>query len=97
MRPGCGAVLVPAVSTTAWEQGLGCRVALFRDWGWNDEDGKPVNDVRLAQVIKAEGVALPDGRGKIVGFSIGEVCVPSFFGASLSQPWDVPHILLKDC
>ncbi|TVY58819.1 hypothetical protein LSUE1_G010123, partial [Lachnellula suecica] len=69
MRPGCGAVLVPAVSTTAWEQGLGCRIALFRDWGWNDEDGKTVDDVRLAQILKAEGV---DGRGVVVGFSIGE-------------------------
>lgn len=78
MRPGCGAVLVPAVSTTAWEQGLGCRVALFRDWGWNDEDGKAVDDVRLAQVIKTEGIALPEGRAKVVGFSIGEVCVHVF-------------------
>ncbi|TVY26764.1 hypothetical protein LHYA1_G004405 [Lachnellula hyalina] len=72
MRPGCGAVLVPAVSTTAWEQGLGCRVALFRDWGWNNEDGQAVNNVRLAQVIKAEGTALPDGRQKVVGFFIDE-------------------------
>ncbi|TVY55451.1 DNA repair protein rhp55 [Lachnellula cervina] len=72
MRPGCGAVLVPAVSTTAWEQGLGCRVALFRDWGWNNEDGQAVNNVRLVQVIKAEGTAVPDGRQKVVGFSIDE-------------------------
>ncbi|TVY43799.1 DNA repair protein [Lachnellula occidentalis] len=72
MRPGCGAVLVPAVSTTAWEQGLGCRVALFRDWGWNNEDGQAVNTVRLAQIIKAEGTALPDGRQKMVGFFIDE-------------------------
>ena len=78
MRPGCGAVLVPAVSTTAWEQGLGCRVALFRDWGWNNEDGQAVNNVRLAQVIKAEGTALPDRRQKVVGFFIDEVCLPRF-------------------
>lgn len=78
MRPGCGAVLVPAVSTTAWEQGLGCRVALFRDWGWNNENGQAVNNVRLAQVIKAEGTAVPDGRQKVVGFSIDEVCITRF-------------------
>jgi len=73
MRPGAGAVLVPAINTTAWEQGLGCRVALFRDWGWEDEEGHLIDDVRLAQVIKAEGVAVPEGRARLVGFSITEV------------------------
>lgn len=73
MRPGAGAVLVPAINTTAWEQGLGCRVALFRDWGWDDERGKPIDDVRLAQVIKAEGIAVPEGRVRLAGFSISEV------------------------
>jgi hypothetical protein len=74
MRPGAGAVLIPAINTTAWEQGLGCRVALFRDWGWDDEKGKAVNDVRLAQVTKAEGVEVPEGRSRLVAFSISEVC-----------------------
>jgi hypothetical protein len=74
MRAGAGAVLVPAINTTAWEQGLGCRVVLFRDWGWDDDDGKQVNDVRLAQVVKAEGTAVPEGRARVVGFTIGEVC-----------------------
>lgn len=74
MRPGAGSVLVPAINTTAWEQGLGCRVALFRDWGWDDEEGSPVNDVRLAQVTKAEGIVVPEGRPRLVGFSISEVC-----------------------
>jgi hypothetical protein len=74
MRPGAGAVLVPAINTTAWEQGLGCRIALFRDWGWDDEEGKPMGDVRLAQVIKAEGIAVPEGRAMLVGFSIDEAC-----------------------
>jgi hypothetical protein len=73
MRPGAGAVLVPAINTTVWEQGLGSRIALFRDWGWDDEEGNPVNDVRLAQVIKAEGIAVPEGRKRLVGFSIAEV------------------------
>ncbi|KAE9363090.1 P-loop containing nucleoside triphosphate hydrolase protein [Stipitochalara longipes BDJ] len=73
MRPGAGAVLVPAINTTAWEQGLRCRIALFRDWGWDDEEGHPVDDVRLAQVFKAEGITVPDGRAKLVGFSIAEI------------------------
>ncbi len=58
---------------TAWEQGLSCRVALFRDWGWDDEDGKPVDDVRLVQIIKVEGVLVPESRPKIFGFTIDEV------------------------
>lgn len=74
MRPGAGAVLMPSVNTTAWEQGLGCRIALFRDWGWDDEDGKAVFDVRFAQAIKAEGINLPEGRIKPVEFAIDQVC-----------------------
>jgi hypothetical protein len=77
MRSGAGAALVPAINSTAWEQGLGCRVALFRDWGWNDEDGNPVNDVRLVEVVKAEGIGVTNGIGRLVGFSISEVCILS--------------------
>lgn len=62
--------MVPAINTTAWEQGLSCRVCMFRDWGWDDEDGHPVNDVRLVKVLKAEGIVPADGRERIVGFSI---------------------------
>jgi len=71
MRPGAGAVLIPAINTTAWEQGLGCRVALFRDWGWIDEEGNAVDDVRLAEVKKAEGASC---TGRTAGFSIRGVC-----------------------
>ncbi|KAF8855285.1 P-loop containing nucleoside triphosphate hydrolase protein [Acephala macrosclerotiorum] len=70
MRPGAGAGLVPSINTTAWEQGLGCRIALFRDWGWDDEDKNTIQDIRLAQVIKAEGVLIPESRPRIVSFSI---------------------------
>jgi len=72
MRSGIGAILVPSINVTAWEQGLSCRVALFRDWGWDDGDGKPVDDVRLAQVIKVDGVLVPESRPKIFGFTIHE-------------------------
>ncbi|KAG4418802.1 hypothetical protein IFR04_008084 [Cadophora malorum] len=70
MRPGAGAVLVPAVNATAWEQGLGCRLELMRDWGWEDEEGGMVDGVRLARVLKAEGVAV--GGIRLVGFTIRE-------------------------
>jgi hypothetical protein len=73
MRPAAGAVLVPAISTPAWEQGLGCRVALFRDWGWTDEEGNRMTDVRFAEVAKAEGTTVPEGRRGLVGFSIHDV------------------------
>ncbi|KAG9231463.1 P-loop containing nucleoside triphosphate hydrolase protein [Amylocarpus encephaloides] len=83
MRPGIGAVLVPALNTTLWEQGLACRIVLFKDWGWRDEVGNVIDGVRLAQVVKAEGAALPEGRGWLVGFSIDEsglrsLSLPSF-------------------
>ena len=76
MRPGAGAVLVPAINNTAWEQGLGCRLALFRDWGLHDEGGKEINDVRLAEVAKAEGITMVGGRRGLVRFTIGEVYLP---------------------
>ena len=91
MRPGLGAVLVPSINTAAWEQGLGYRVALFRDWGWDDEDGNLVSDVRLVEVVKSEGVAVTNGRGRIVALSICEVRIfHSFLSTYLHcypTPW----------
>ena len=74
MRPGAGAVLVPAINTNAWEQGLGSRVALSRDWGWDDKEGNPIHGVRLAQVIKAEGLVVPEDRSRLVAFTVVVVC-----------------------
>ena len=76
MLPNEGAVLVPALNTTVWEQGLGCRVALFRDWGWPDDErgeADSIVEVRFAEVLKSEGLAAPRGRSRLVGFRIGEV------------------------
>ena len=68
-------MLVPAVNATAWEQGLGCRLELMRDWGWEDDEGGMVDGVRLARVLKAEGVAV--GGIRLVGYTIREVrCIP---------------------
>ena len=74
MRPGAGAILIPTVNVPAWEQGLGCRAAIFRDWGWNDEDGNLVDDVRFVEVLKAEGIGAGNGVGRVAGFSIVNVC-----------------------
>ncbi|KAK6585286.1 hypothetical protein PZA11_002013 [Diplocarpon coronariae] len=70
MRAGASAVLVPAVNSMAWEQGLGCRVEMMRDWGWDDEDRKAVDGVRLVRVVKAEGLAV--ARPRLVGLGIGD-------------------------
>jgi hypothetical protein len=82
LRPGAGAVLLPAINTTAWEQGLGARIALFRDWGWDNEDGKFVDGVRYAQVLKAEGIAIPTYRLQTVAFTVREVSTETLYAAS---------------
>ncbi|TGO69901.1 hypothetical protein BELL_0751g00030 [Botrytis elliptica] len=90
MRPGLGAALIPSISATAWEQGLGCRVALFRDWGWDDDEGKKVDGVRFAQVIKVDSTTLSEGRGIFAAFVIGKVGIssitPSQGSPLLSRP-----------
>jgi hypothetical protein len=73
MRPGNGAVLIPSINITAWEQSIWCRVVLFRDWGYDDEDGQYVDDVRMARVMKAEGAAVLESQADLVGFKIEEV------------------------
>ncbi|KAH8804947.1 P-loop containing nucleoside triphosphate hydrolase protein [Xylogone sp. PMI_703] len=73
MRPGAGPALVPAINTTAWEQGLACRVALFRDWGWEvdgNEGNRKVIHARFAEVLKAEGVSMPPNSRRVVAFEI---------------------------
>jgi len=76
MRPACGPVLVPTLNLPAWELGLGCRVVLFRDWGWANEDGNQI-DVRLGEVLKAEGISTNNGkRGRVIGFGIDDVSPP---------------------
>jgi hypothetical protein len=72
--PGRGAVLVPSVSSTAWDAGISTRVVLFRDFGAvkvtpaSDDEPKAVG-WRGASVIKANGRLLgPEGNA--VGFGI---------------------------
>ncbi|KAH6666402.1 P-loop containing nucleoside triphosphate hydrolase protein [Halenospora varia] len=83
MRPGLGAALVPSINATPWEQGLGSRIVLFRDWGWRCDDGSEVEVVRIAQVLKAEGSAV----GRIVPFAISENgLVPLDFPTPMPPP-----------
>jgi hypothetical protein len=88
MTPGSKARLVPAVSSTAWDAGIGSRVLLFRDWGW---DGK---QVRLARVLKADGVvATTSGASNVVAFTIEESGLHSLPFPSTHTPGMFPHIL----
>jgi hypothetical protein len=66
MQSGAGAILVSAVSSTAWDAGIATNVALFRDWG---RDGK---QVRYATVLKADGVTVGD-KGVVLAFTIESV------------------------
>lgn len=93
MRPGAGAALVPSINTTAWEQGLACRVALFRDWGWDkEEDGGSIRtvQVRFAEVLKAEGVTYSNNTGRLVPFEIVEVCHISLLSLTWAYTFLIP-------
>jgi hypothetical protein len=71
MQSGAGAILVSAISSTAWDAGISTSIALFRDWGW---EGK---QVRNAKVLKADGIATggKGGIGKVFAFTIESVCI----------------------
>lgn len=38
MQEGRGAVLIPAIGSNAWEQGVFTRLVLFRDWGMHRDE-----------------------------------------------------------
>jgi hypothetical protein len=75
MQSGAGAILVSAVSSTAWDAGIATSIALFRDWDWGGKH------VRYARILKANGVA-GGGRGvvgKVLAFTVESVrisCIP---------------------
>ncbi|KAK7522512.1 hypothetical protein IWZ03DRAFT_392860 [Phyllosticta citriasiana] len=77
MRPGAGALLMPAMAGTEWDSGIATRLVLFRDWP--PEPGKLTNleehrrsKVRFVGVVKMNGTALgeADGLGAVVPFTI---------------------------
>ena len=71
------AVLYPAISGNAWDNGIGARLVLFRDWLFQGPEtpsshGEYVPGVRFAGLIKAKGVTY-EGVGKVITFTIEEV------------------------
>ncbi|KAL8699283.1 MAG: hypothetical protein Q9201_006090 [Fulgogasparrea decipioides] len=75
LRTDSAALLQPAISGTAWESGITCRILLFRDWraaadGQSSEEARSIDpDLRYAAVTKIGGVS-SDGFGDIVPFAI---------------------------
>jgi hypothetical protein len=65
-------MLVPAISSTAWDAGVAKSIVLFRDWGW---EGK---QVRFARLLKVDGVPVgtQEARARLVAFTIESVCIP---------------------
>lgn len=70
MQAERGATLIPAINASVWEQGIATRVALLRDWMWND--GYPYG-ARLAAVQKVNGKTAADGLDRVFAFSIDSV------------------------
>ena len=69
------AVLRPAISTKAWEDGLSNRILLFRDWAAREADSSSQQlpqAMRFAGVVRLGGVSY-EGVGRVVPFTIGTV------------------------
>ncbi|POS81116.1 hypothetical protein DHEL01_v200483 [Diaporthe helianthi] len=67
MQAERGATLIPAINANVWEQGIATRVALLRDWMW--DDGHPCG-ARLAAVQKVNGKMAADSMDRLFAFSI---------------------------
>ena len=70
-----GAVLRPAISTKAWEDGLSNRIVLFRDWPAREADSSSQQSsqaVRFAGVVRLGGISY-EGVGRVVPFTIEKV------------------------
>lgn len=76
IRAESEAVLHPAISGTAWDNGINNRLVLFRDWLWKSEEGSSqsmqVPKARFVGVVKAVGVTY-DGLSRVVPFAIKQV------------------------
>ena len=75
VRQGGGAHLFPAVSGSIWENAIGNRVVLFRDWLAQPTKGphpRQTGSVRFAGVLKAKGIGY-EGIGMIASFKIVQV------------------------
>ncbi|KAJ9669677.1 hypothetical protein H2201_000061 [Coniosporium apollinis] len=78
IRPGLGAVLLPALSGTEWDNGISTRLVLFKDWpppahkDMSDADRQQLGKVRYVGAIKVNGVTLAEvgNVGSVVSFTI---------------------------
>ena len=70
MQSEHGASLVPAVTATVWEQGISTRIALFRNWSWDER--KP-HSVFLAGVQKLDGRVMLDVVDSASAFTVESV------------------------
>jgi hypothetical protein len=81
IRSGLGALLLPAISGTEWENGISTQLVLFRDWPpkrntqITAEDAEVWKGLRYVGVIKVQGVLAADqGRFEtVIPFSIEKV------------------------
>ncbi|KAH8195774.1 hypothetical protein TruAng_010048 [Truncatella angustata] len=69
MQTGRGATLIPAINTSSWDQGIATRLALFRDWSFQDDH---VSGIRFAGIQKLNGKAHFEGIGPTFAFEIYE-------------------------
>jgi len=87
LRSGQGALLLPAISGSEWDNGVSTQLVLFRDWPpkrgtqLTDEEAEKWQRLRYAGVIKVKGVAMEqNGRfDTVVPFSVEQV---SYFPTS---------------
>lgn len=89
VRSGQGALLLPAISGSEWDNGVSTQLVLFRDWApkrgtqLTAEEAEKWHRLRYAGVIKVKGVALEENGlfDTVVPFSIEQVgiviCYPS--------------------
>ena len=76
VRAQSDTVLHPAISGTAWDNGINARLALFRNWllkpNEGSRQGNYVPKARFVGIIKAAGITY-DGLGRVVPFTIKQV------------------------
>ncbi|KAK8218954.1 P-loop containing nucleoside triphosphate hydrolase protein [Phyllosticta capitalensis] len=77
VRPGAGALLMPAMAGTEWDSGVATRLVLFRDWPpelrkMTNLDENRRNQVRFLGVVKMNGTTLgeADSLGAVLPFTI---------------------------
>ncbi|KAE9978596.1 hypothetical protein BLS_000443 [Venturia inaequalis] len=96
VRSGQGALLLPAISGSEWDNGVSTQLVLFRDWAPKRgtqlaaEEAEKWHRLRYAGVIKVKGVAMEEnGRfDTVVPFSIEQygLCELSISSSHVAVP-----------